>query len=72
MTLSLRGHIEAVDLDDEVTMGSYEAISYIWGDSVFNHYIIVDNGHRTQLPSRETCSTPFAKSGCGTNRERFG
>lgn len=38
----LCGTMESVDLDDETSSGSYEAISYAWGNSVMNHWILVD------------------------------
>lgn len=38
----LRGSLELVDLYDKATVGSYEAISYVWGDPVMDHWILVD------------------------------
>lgn len=43
----LCGIMELVDLDDETSSGSYEAISYVWGNAVMNHWILVDG---FQLP----------------------
>lgn len=39
--------MESVDLDDETSSGSYEAISYAWGKAVMNHWIVIDG---FQLP----------------------
>lgn len=43
----LCGAVELVDLDNETSFGSYEAISYAWGNAVMNHWILVDG---FQLP----------------------
>lgn len=43
----LCGTMESVNLDDKNSSGSYEAISYAWGNAVMNHWIVVDG---FQLP----------------------
>lgn len=43
----LCGAMELVDLDNETSSGSYEAISYAWGNAIMNHWVLVDG---FQLP----------------------